>query len=66
MERYECNIDLEEISKEDLENVDFKALKYMLGEVGYVGKLADDIDRSKMTLLVDTLINPDIFGKDEG
>ena len=33
----------------------------MIGEVGYVGKLADDIDRVKMNLLIDHFINPEIF-----
>lgn len=36
----------------------------MLGEVGYVGKLADDIDRAKMRILIDHFINPDVFNKD--
>lgn len=33
----------------------------MIGEIGYIGKLADDIDRSKMKIIIDEFINPDIF-----
>ena len=33
----------------------------MIGEIGYVGKLADDIDRIKMNILIDQFINPNIF-----
>jgi len=44
-----------------VDEVDFRALRYMLGEVGYIGKLADDIDRVKMTLLISHFINPNIF-----
>lgn len=33
----------------------------MIGEIGYVGKLADDIDRVKMNLLIDQFVNPSIF-----
>lgn len=33
----------------------------MIGEIGYIGKLADDIDRSKMALLVHHFINSTIF-----
>ena len=62
VENYECNIDLEEEKLNvDVDNIDFKALKFMLGEVGYVGKLADDIDRVKMNLLIDYFLNPEIF-----
>lgn len=65
MERYECNIDLEEeVKKISLDEVDFKALQYMLGEIGYVGKLADDIDRAKMNILVNHLLSKTVFAKD--
>ena len=67
MERYECNIDLEEeVKKISLDEVDFKALQYMLGEIGYVGKLADDIDRAKMNILVNHLLSKTVFAKDSG
>ena len=33
----------------------------MIGEIGYIGKLADDIDRSRMKIIIDEFINPDIF-----
>jgi hypothetical protein len=38
----------------------------MLGEIGYVGKLADDIDRAKMNILVNHLLSNTVFAKDEG
>jgi dynein heavy chain, axonemal len=65
LEKYECNIDLEE-EKEKLkaDEIDFKALRYMLGEIGYVGKLADDIDRAKMKIIIDQFINPAIFSRE--
>jgi len=44
-----------------VEHIDFKALRYMVGEIGYIGKLADDIDRAKMNLLVEYFINPNIL-----
>lgn len=56
--RYECNIDTETLQEEiDLENIDFKGLKYLIGEVSYVGKLADDIDRQKMRILIDKYLS---------
>jgi hypothetical protein len=33
----------------------------MIGEIGYIGKLADDIDRVKMTILINQFINPKIL-----
>lgn len=36
----------------------------MLGEIGYVGKLADDIDRAKMKIIINQFINPNILSKD--
>lgn len=33
----------------------------MIGEIGYVGKLADDIDREKMNIIINQFINPNIF-----
>ena len=47
------------------EEVDYKALKYMIGDIGYVGKLADDIDRIKMNLLINEFINSNIFNKNK-
>ena len=44
--------------------MDFKALRYMLGEIGYVGKLADDIDRAKMNILVRHFLSNTVFAKD--
>ena len=62
IENYLCNIDLEEEKgKLNVEDIDFKALKFMIGDVGYVGKLADDIDRLKMNILIDHFISPEIF-----
>lgn len=40
-----------------MENIDFKGLKYLIGEVSYVGKLADDIDRQKMRILIDKYLS---------
>ena len=62
IENYLCNIDLEEEKgKLNVDDIDFKALKFMIGDVGYVGKLADDIDRLKMNILIDHFISPEIF-----
>ncbi len=33
----------------------------MIGEIGYIGKLADDIDRSKMKIIIEQFISPSIF-----
>ena len=35
----------------------------MIGEIGYIGKLADDIDRAKMTILINQFLNPALFAK---
>jgi hypothetical protein len=42
----------EELGKVKIDEIDFAALRYMIGDIGYVGKLADDIDRVKMNLLI--------------
>ena len=42
LKKYECNIDfeeLEEMVKE--EEIDFAGLKYLIGEINYIGKMAD-------------------------
>ena len=36
----------------------------MLGEIGYVGKLADDIDRAKMNILIHQLLSPSVFTRE--
>lgn len=51
----------DELEKVKVDEIDFKALRYMIGEIGYVGKLADDIDRTKMTLLIEQFVSPNIF-----
>ena len=51
----------EERDKIKVGAIDFKAIRFMIGDVGYVGKLADDIDRVKMNLIIDYFVNPNIF-----
>lgn len=41
--------------------IDFKGLMYVIGEVNYVGKLANEFDRQKMRIYVNRFINSDIF-----
>ena len=36
----------------------------MLREIGYVGKLADDIDRAKMKILISQLLSKNVFTKE--
>lgn len=62
--RFQCNIDTE-----DLENtvnhdlIDFSSLQYLIGQVSYVGKLADDMDRQKMRIYVNKFLTKEILTK---
>ena len=64
LKKYECNLDfddLEEMIKE--EEIDFAGLKYLIGEINYIGKMADELDRGKMKILIERHLEPLILEK---
>ena len=61
MEVFKCNIDAEFMQENEKKEVDFDGLRYMVGEVNYIGKMADNIDRQKMRIIVSKHLNKDIL-----
>lgn len=52
-EEYQCNIDVDQIEKlNGVNQINFEKLRYLIGEICYVGKMTDQIDRKKMRLIV--------------
>ena len=45
------------------EEIDFAGLKYLIGEINYIGKMADEIDRNKMKILIERHLDPSILEK---
>lgn len=61
LNNFQCNIEQEQLKEIVQDKVDFDGLKYLMGEVNYVGKLTNKIDREKMRIYIKNFISQNVL-----